>query len=111
VCTGMYTREELAAIEQVTEIVDVSVDDCFSGICNSIRLGNILLNASNIQDMKPSDQYYEDEKRKNRALEDIAVRFGFEVAYFNLSEYLKSGALLSCMVMHLNRRSYDIVLL
>lgn len=111
VCTGMYTREELAAIEQVTEIVDVSVDDCFSGICNSVRLGNILLNASNIQDMKPSDQYYEDEKRKNRALEDIAVRFGFEVAYFNLSEYLKSGALLSCMVMHLNRKSYDIVLL
>ncbi len=29
-----------------------------------------------------------------------------EVSYFNLSEYLKGGGLLSCMVMHLNRYSY-----
>ena len=26
---------------------------------------------------------------------------------FNLGEYLKGGALLSCMVMHLNRHSYN----
>jgi hypothetical protein len=39
-------------------------------------------------------------------LEDIAAKLGLEVSYFNLSEYLKGGALLSCMVMHLNRRSH-----
>ena len=43
-------------------------------------------------------------------LEDIAVKYGFEVSYFNLSEYFKSGALLSCMVMHLNRQSYQLTL-
>lgn len=111
VCTEMYTDKEIKQLEAVTNIVDVSVDDCFSGICNSIRLGNSILNASNIYEMRTTDEYYEEEKHKNRTLEDIAVRFAFEVSFFNLSEFLKSGALLSCMIMHLNRKSYDLMLL
>ena len=111
VCTEMYTPGEIKQLEAVTEVVDVSVDDCFSGICNSVRLGNSILNASNIHEMKTTDEYYEEEKHKNRSLEDIAVRFAFEVSFFNLSEFMKSGALLSCMVMHLNRKSFEIPLL
>ncbi len=111
VCTEMYTADEISQIEAVTNIIDVSLDDCFSGICNSIRLGNSILNASNIYEMKSTDEYYEEEKHKNRSLEDIASRYAFELSFFNLSEFLKSGALLSCMVMHLNRKSYDLVLL
>ena len=110
VCTEMYTQEEIKKIEAVTNIIDISSDDAFSGLCNSVRMGNILLNASNIHEMKRSDEYYESELQKNRVLEEIAIRHGFEVAFFNLSEFLKSGALLSCMVMHLNRKSYDLVL-
>lgn len=111
VCTEMYTADEIRQIEAVSNIIDVSLDDCFSGICNSIRLGNSILNASNIYEMKNTDEYYEEEKHKNRTLEDIASRYAFELSFFNLSEFLKSGALLSCMVMHLNRKSYDLVLL
>ena len=110
VCTEMYTKAEVAAIEQVTNIIDVSADDCYSGICNSVRLGNLLLNASNIHEMRRNNPDYGYERDKNRRLEDIAADHGFEVAFFNLSEYLKSGAVLSCMVMHLNRKSYDIAL-
>lgn len=110
VCTEMYTKEEVAEIEKHTNIIDVTVDDCLSGICNSVRVGNIILNSSNIHALKRTDEYYEAEKQKNRSLDDIAVRSGFEVNFFNLSEFMKSGALLSCMVMHLNRRSYDYVL-
>jgi arginine dihydrolase len=110
VCTKMYTKSEIKEIEKVSNIIDISVDDAFSGISNSVRMGNILLNASNIHEMKRSDEYYESERQKNRILEDIAVEHGFEVAFFNISEFLKSGALLSCMVMHLNRKSYDIIL-
>ncbi|QOY54694.1 amidinotransferase [Candidatus Sulfurimonas marisnigri] len=109
-CTSMYSKEEIKQIESVTNIIDISQDDAFSGICNSVRMGNIIMNASNIHEMKRSDEYYNSELQKNRTLEDIAVRFGFEVAFFNMSEFLKSGALLSCMVMHLNRKSYDIKL-
>jgi N-dimethylarginine dimethylaminohydrolase len=111
VCTEMYEREEIAKIEAVTSIIDVSIDDCFSGICNCVRIGNTLLNASHLHELSPTHADYASEKAKNRALEDIAVKYGFEVSFFNLSEFLKSGALLSCMVMHLNRRSYDLVLI
>lgn len=110
VCTKMYTKEEIKKIEAESNIIDISEDDAFFGICNSVRMGNIILNASNIHEMKRSDKYYEGERQKNRVLEDIAVLNGFEVAFFNLSEFMKSGALLSCMVMHLNRRSYDLIL-
>ena len=110
VCTDMYTKDEIKQIESVSNIINISTDDAFSGICNSVRMGNLLLNASNIHEMKRSDKYYESERQKNRILEDIAADNGFEVAFFNLSEFMKSGALLSCMVMHLNRRSYELSL-
>ena len=50
------------------------------------------------------------ELAKNRRLEDIAASLAFEVCYFNLSEFMKGGALLSCMAMHLNRNSYSFAL-
>lgn len=110
-CTEMYTPEEIRELEAVTDIIDVTADECFSGVCNCVRLGNTLLNASNIHEMTRSDPHYDEELAKNRKLEDIATRNAFEVAYFNLGEFLKSGALLSCMVMHLNRKSYDLALM
>ena len=110
VCTEMYTDDEVRALERVTNIVDVSVDDCFAGICNSVRVGNTLVNASHIFELRHGDPDYAPELAKNRRLEDLAVAYGFEPYFFNLSEFLKSGALLSCMVMHLNRKSYDLVL-
>jgi N-dimethylarginine dimethylaminohydrolase len=111
VCTEMYEKETIREIEKETDIIDVSVDACYSGICNSVRLGNTILNASNIHDMKPNHEHYFPELEKNRRLEDIAVTLGFEVSYFNLSEFMKGGALLSCMVMHLNRNSYEFTLI
>jgi N-dimethylarginine dimethylaminohydrolase len=111
VCTEMYEEDELAALEMETDIIDVSVDDCYQGICNSVRLTNVILNASNLHDLKRGTNDYKLEAHKNHQLEDIADQHAFEVAYFNLSEYMKGGALLSCMVMHLNRHSYAFRLL
>lgn len=106
VCTGLFAPEELRALEEHTAIIDVSVNECYSGITNSVRLSSTILNASNIHELKKGTEDYVEELRKNRRLEDIAAELAFDVSYFNLSEYLKSGALLSCMVMHLNRYSY-----
>jgi len=111
VCTEMFTKRELKRLERYTEIIDVSVDDCFSGICNSVRLYNMILNASNIHELHCRQEEYKLEQHKNRRLEDIAAELGCEVVFFNLSEFLKGGALLSCLVMHLNRNSYKIDLL
>lgn len=110
VCTEQYSATELRALEKHTEVVPVTTDAAMSGICNTVRLHNTLLNASNIHELKAGSEDYEHELAKNRALEDIAARTGFEVCLFNLDEYTKAGALLSCMVMHLNRRSYDYAL-
>lgn len=111
VCTELYERSELAELEKHTEIIDVSAADCYAGICNSVRLHNVLLNSSHIHDLKAGTDDYNGELAKNRRLEDIASSLAFEVHYFNLSEYHKGGALLSCMVMHLNRFSYAFQLL
>ncbi|QUG99952.1 amidinotransferase [Saccharopolyspora erythraea] len=106
VCTGVLEQEELRLLEKHTEVVDVSVDAAYTGLCNSVRLNNLILNASHVHELSAGSEEYRQEIAKNRELEDVATRLGFEIALVNLSEYHKSGALLSCMVMHLNRHSY-----
>ena len=106
VCTEMFTDKEVAEIEKHTEIVDVTRRQALPGLCNSVRLGNIILNGSHIHDLSRGSEAYHLEIEKNRRLEDIAAANGFEVALFNLSECLKGGAALSCLIMHLNRVSY-----
>jgi len=68
------------------------------------------LNSSHIHLLKAGTETYAQEVQKNRKLEDIASSLALDVSYFNLSEYHKSGALLSCMVMHLNRQAYKFAL-
>jgi N-dimethylarginine dimethylaminohydrolase len=111
VCTAMYEVEEVAELAKYTDIIDVSADASYSGICNSVRLHNTILNASNIHDLKAGTEEYNLEIAKNRLLEDITSALAFEPTLINLSEYHKGGALLSCMVMHLNRFSYAFELL
>src|SRR5262249_31983129 len=110
VCTELFTKKELAQLEKFTNIIPVTVDECFSGICNNVRLPNQVLNSSHIHDLKAGTEDYRYELQKNRKLEDIASNLALEISYFNLSEFHKSGALLSCMVMHLNRHCYKIAL-
>jgi N-dimethylarginine dimethylaminohydrolase len=107
VCTELLDRTEVASLEKTTNIIDVSLDACYAGICNSVRHHQSILNGSHIHTLRAGTEDYFEELRKNRELEDVAARLGLEVNYFNLSEYHKGGALLSCMVMHLNRRSYS----
>ena len=107
VCTDLLSTTEIKEIETVTEIIDVSREEALPGLCNSVRIGNYLLNGSHIHELKRGTENYRLEIAKNRKLEDIAADNGFELALFNLSEYQKGGAALSCMVMHLNRVSYQ----
>lgn len=111
VATEIYTPEELAAIENHTEIIPIDVDDAIGGMANSVRMGNMVLCASNIAELKKSHEDYEAEKHKIESLEKICSNAGMEPVIFNLSEYMKSGAMLSCMVMHLNRIDHSRTLL
>jgi len=111
VCTELFNPEELSQIENHTEIIDVNIDDALGGMTNSVRMGNMILCASNIAELKKSDELYEGEKHKIESLEKICANEGMEPVIFNLSEYMKSGAMLSCMVMHLNRVDHSKTLL
>ena len=89
----------------------MDIDDALGGMTNSVRMGNMILCASNISEMKKTHEYYEGEKYKIASLEKICSDAGMEPVIFNLSEYMKSGAMLSCMVMHLNRIDHNRTLL
>jgi N-dimethylarginine dimethylaminohydrolase len=110
VCTELFTRRELAELEKHTNILPVTVEEAFSGICNSVRMPNHVVNASHLHELKAGTEDYAKELQKNRKLEDIAANLALEVNFLNLSEFHKSGALLSCMTLHLNRASYRIAL-
>jgi len=103
ICTSLYDENELKELKKYTKIIDISEDDAFGGITNSVRLGNMILCASNISELKKGEELYELEKTKINNLEKICGDEGMEPIIFNLSEFMKSGALLSCMVQHLNR--------
>ena len=111
VCTELFDEEELIEMEKYTEIIDIDVDDALGGITNSVRLGNMIMCASNISELKKSHEYYEGEVHKIKTLEKICGDAGMEPVIFNLSEYMKSGAMLSCMMMHLNRVDHNRTLL
>ena len=106
VCTELFDADEIKKLEEVTNIISVSADAAYSGICNSVRFHNSVLNSSHLHTLRAGTEEYMTELKKNRELEDIVVQLGLETCYFNLSEYYKGGALLSCAMMHLNRRAY-----
>ena len=107
IATELFDYEELRTIERHTEIIPIDTEDALGGMTNSVRMGNMILCASNISEMKKTHEYYEAEKHKIESLEKICSDAGMEPVIFNLSEYMKSGAMLSCMVMHLNRVDHN----
>ena len=111
VCTELFDPSELSEIEKHTEIIDVDIEDALGGMTNSVHMGNMILCASNISEMKKTHEYYESEKHKIASLEKICSNAGMEPVIFNLSEYMKSGAMLSCMIFHLNRVDHNKILL
>jgi hypothetical protein len=105
-CTDLYTKKEIKEIEEFVEIESVSLDDCYQGACNNLRLFNSLINSSNIFELKRSSKEYKREIKKNRFLEDIAADYGMELIQFNMSEYLKINFWLSDLILTLNNSSY-----
>lgn len=88
--TTSLTREGLSALEKVAEIIPIPEEFKYDYLTNSKRVGNYLL-ADPVAE-KPQTFF-----RK------MCQEQGLEAVFFDLSEFWKSGADLSCMVMHLNQ--------
>jgi len=106
VCVAATDKKTASAIGKYCEVVDISFDAAVYGATNNLIVKNQLIFSSNIDELTKFDQNYDGEKRRISELEKVATRFKLETVRINLSEYMKSGALLSCMVMNLNYRNY-----
>ena len=102
-CPEFLGRETVARIERVANIISIPLAVAGSATTNCVRTGNTLLSDSHIETLSASDPAYVEERTKLDVLGKIAAHHGFEFEFFNLSEFDKSGAALSCHVMHLAR--------
>lgn len=111
ICTDFYEPEEIKLIEQYTNIIDIPEHIHYYDITNAVRYGNMVLGSSFIHELDKDHEWYDGEKAKIDFMEKICYKLGLEPVFFNISEYAKSGAALSCMVMHLNRVDQNKILL
>lgn len=96
--TAAVDRGHLRAIEAVATVIDVPLDIAYRGGTNIARVGRNLLG-----DVKAGDgPLREVETAKSAFWERVAARTGLDIVTFELSEFHKSGAMLSCLVLPLN---------
>jgi N-dimethylarginine dimethylaminohydrolase len=93
-------------LEAVAEIIPVSKRDSQFSITNNLRIGSIIYTGTDISELKKEDDHYLPEKEKNERLEEICRDAGLELVFINLSEFSKSGAALSCCVLHASYIGY-----
>lgn len=90
VATAALDDADVREIEKHVEIIDVPKAYLYDGWTNAVRLhGKVFVNVPPTRESRD-------------ALEDLIVRLGYEPAMINLGEFDKSGADLSCLVLHLN---------
>ena len=101
--TKLFSKENLRAIEKFADIVDIPHEvGKDGGITNCVGLNRMVMCGSSINDLKVTDDDYDYERKKIDFLTKVCANHSLEPFFFNLSEYRKNGADLSCMFMHLN---------
>ena len=104
--TSLADRLCLQRIERHCEIIDISPAHARAGITNCLVLPGEILCDSPITELNKDNPSYLIEKAKIERLENICSRFGRTLRVFCMSEFYKSGALLSCLIMHI-RQPFD----
>ena len=101
--TSKLSKQNIKEIEKFADIIDVPESvGSQGGITNCVGLNKTLLVGTSINDLKATDEDYSYEKGKIAFLTRVCAQNSLEPIFFNLSEYRKNGADLSCMVMHMN---------
>lgn len=98
-CTTICEKETIKSIEKHCRIIDVPIDLAYRGATNSVRLGSSILTESRVEQLNKGEQHYLVEKKKRAFMEKIAVEKELDISFFDLNEFHKSGAMLSCLVM------------
>ncbi len=106
VCTAAADKSSIEQIEKHVEILDITMDAATYGATNCLVAQDELLYSSNIHELPKLHRRYEGEKAKVVEIEKLSSVLGLEARMFNLSEFDKSGADLSCLIMNLNYKEY-----
>lgn len=101
-CADVVDEPTRRQVERVAEIIPIDYDLANRGLTNVVWCGQEILCDSPIETLSRDDALYDVESRKVATLERIAGDNGLGVRIFHMSEFYKSGAMLSCMVMNLN---------
>jgi N-dimethylarginine dimethylaminohydrolase len=84
ICKSLYSDEEIKNLENFTEIIEVEYDLALSGICNSVRLGNVIFNSDNFKLFEKDSDDYKSEISKNNFLKKVAADNGLEIEFILL---------------------------
>ena len=89
VATKAVKQRDMKKLEKLVEVIDVPEDSLYDAWTNCLVLGNKVL-------MSPANADI------GKAFSAFITKQGFEPVVIDLSEFEKSGAALSCCIMHLN---------
>lgn len=106
IVSDLVAKEEKKELEKYATLHIVDEKESLFGTCNSVRAGNLILNGSPLLEMEEDEEDYEVEKNRVEHLTKICASCGYEPYFIDISEFEKSGAALSCLVMHLNYFDY-----
>lgn len=107
VATELLQPADLKEVEKVVEVIDIPKPEAYAMACNCVRVGANIIVASDLTSLRASDKNYMTEVTKIERLNHICSQNGLGLVPFNLGEFNKSGAALSCLVMHLNYVDYQ----
>lgn len=99
--SDLVKGETLKEVEKITEPIMITKKEAEFSLTNCLRIGSVIYNATSIKSMKKDDDEYPWEKQKNEKLEKICRDVGLEMVWVDLGELNKSGAALSCCILHL----------
>ena len=102
-CTSLADRMCVRALEQHCEIIDVSVEHARAGITNCLLLRERFCATRLLSSSAKKARPTQSRKPRSSASSNICSRFGLTLRVFCMSEFYKSGALLSCLVMHIKQ--------
>lgn len=98
-CTSVCDQQTIRSIEKHCQIIDVPKNLAYRGATNSVLCRSTILTESRLENLQKSDEQYEVERNKKEFMENVATEKGLNISFYNLDEFHKSGAMLSCLVM------------
>jgi len=103
VATPYVDKKALKEVEKYAEIIPVEDKDVIEFcIMNNLVIGYTIFAGTYIDIFEPDTEEFNIEMKKIETLEQIAFDNGFDLVMFEIGQFMKQGAALSCCFAHLN---------